>query len=285
MGDVNKDGYIMLSRKFFVNEIWQAARAYNEAEAWLDLIQSARFESTETMSRFGKLQITWGRGQYPASNRYLAKKWGRSEGWVKAFLKKLKKSNMITTDNSQGCTVITLVNFDTYNVSNGSENPHNDPLNILNVSDLEQITTHIMTRMAKSLTHIEPKSNKDNNILSSTTSCAYTHACEGNFFDELRNSQIWLESMCMRFHLTTETLVGYINEFELECKCKDHVPENLSDLKRHCHDWIRIQVEKEQNKKNNDRKKNEIPATDRDGMSERMRSKLPPTPECGLIED
>ena len=44
-------GYIMLSRKFFTNDIWQAARAYNESEAWLDLIQSARFEASETTSR------------------------------------------------------------------------------------------------------------------------------------------------------------------------------------------------------------------------------------------
>ena len=37
-------GYIRLNRSFFDNEIWQAARAFNESEAWLDLIQSARFE-------------------------------------------------------------------------------------------------------------------------------------------------------------------------------------------------------------------------------------------------
>lgn len=55
-------GYIMLSRKFFTNDIWQAARAYNESEAWLDLIQSARFEATDTIECIGGREITYGRG-------------------------------------------------------------------------------------------------------------------------------------------------------------------------------------------------------------------------------
>lgn len=67
------DGYITLSRRFFASEKWQAARAFSEAEAWLDLIQSARFEASSTTSRIGCYEVTWNRGQYPASNRYLAK--------------------------------------------------------------------------------------------------------------------------------------------------------------------------------------------------------------------
>ena len=39
-------GFIMLSRKFFSNEMWEAARTFSECEAWLDLIQSARFDAT-----------------------------------------------------------------------------------------------------------------------------------------------------------------------------------------------------------------------------------------------
>ena len=85
------EGYIKLSRKFFDNKIWQAARAFSECEAWIDLIQSARFEASPTTSRIGCYEVTWERGQYPASNRFLAKKWGRSEQWVKSFLGKLKR--------------------------------------------------------------------------------------------------------------------------------------------------------------------------------------------------
>lgn len=120
-------GFIKLSRKLFDNKIWQAARAFNECEAWIDLIQSARFEASSTTSRIGCYEVTWGRGQYPASNRFLAKKWGRSEQWVKSLLGKLKREKMITTDNSQGVNVITLINFDKYNdgILQPTSNPNN----------------------------------------------------------------------------------------------------------------------------------------------------------------
>ena len=67
------EGYIKLSRKFFSNDMWNEARTFSSCEAWLDLIQSARFEASSITSRIGCYEVTWGRGQYPASNRFLAK--------------------------------------------------------------------------------------------------------------------------------------------------------------------------------------------------------------------
>lgn len=158
-------GYIKLSRSFFDNEIWQAARAFSECEAWLDLIQSARFEASPTTSRIGVYEVTWGRGQYPASNRFLAKKWGRSEQWVKTFLGKLKRKGMITTENSSGINIITLLNFEKYNSSDDGEkipdnppdNPPNNPLNELSYSDLQRLATHLITQCA---THLAEKDEK-----------------------------------------------------------------------------------------------------------------------------
>ena len=47
------DGFIKLSRKFFSNELWNEARTFNGCEAWLDLIQSARFEATSRKVSIG----------------------------------------------------------------------------------------------------------------------------------------------------------------------------------------------------------------------------------------
>lgn len=162
-------GFIKLSRSFFDNKIWQAARAFSECEAWLDLIQSARFEASPTTSRIGCYEVTWGRGQYPASNRFLAKKWGRSEQWVKSFLGKLKRERMITTDNGQGVNVITLVNFDKYNGEpdyNPPCNPANNPPKEIGNSELQELLTHLVTQQ---VTHLlenmgkqQPTSNPNN---------------------------------------------------------------------------------------------------------------------------
>lgn len=163
------EGYIKLSRKFFDNKIWQAARAFSECEAWIDLIQSARFEASPITSRIGCYEVTWGRGQYPASNRFLSKKWGRSEQWVKSFLGKLKRENMISTENSQGVNVITLINFDKYNGEpidnpprNPPRNPPNNPLNNMDMNELQGLVTHLVTQQLTHLQKLQPTSNPNN---------------------------------------------------------------------------------------------------------------------------
>ena len=116
-----EEGFLRLSRRFFSNEMWKVAREFSECEAWLDLIQSARFDATgEAYSELiGGREISYSRGQYPASISFLMKRWKWSEKKVRYFLSKLKKKGMITTCNQQGMTVITLCNYDEYNPIKG----------------------------------------------------------------------------------------------------------------------------------------------------------------------
>ncbi len=111
------EGFLRLSRRFFSNEMWKVAREFSECEAWLDLIQSARFDATDKAysELIGGREISYSRGQYPASISFLMKRWQWSEKKVRYFLAKLKKRGMITTCNKQGMTVITLCNYDEYN--------------------------------------------------------------------------------------------------------------------------------------------------------------------------
>lgn len=116
-----EEGFLRLSRRFFSNEMWKEAREFSECEAWLDLIQSARFDATDEAysELIGGREISYSRGQYPASISFLMKRWKWSEKKVRYFLAKLKKKSMITTCNRQGMTVITLCNYDEYNPIKG----------------------------------------------------------------------------------------------------------------------------------------------------------------------
>lgn len=157
-----ENGYIKLSRKFFDNKIWQAARAFSECEAWLDLIQSARFEASPTTSRIGCYEVTWGRGQYPASVRFLAKKWGRSERWTRTLIGKLKRNGMVSVDESQGISVITLINYEKYNEPNSTpiDIPTDTP-NGIEISKLKELVTHLVTQQ---MTHLaENRHTSDTN--------------------------------------------------------------------------------------------------------------------------
>lgn len=101
--------------------MWKEARKFSECEAWLDLLQSARFEATDKAysELIGGREIYYSRGQYPASISFLMQRWGWSEKKVRLFLDKLKHREMITTDRKQGMNVITICKYDEYNSTKG----------------------------------------------------------------------------------------------------------------------------------------------------------------------
>lgn len=139
-------GFIKLSRKLFDNKLWQATRTFSGCEAWIDLIQSARFDATPTMSSIGGCEVVYGRGQYPASIRFLAKKWQWSEKRVRFFLDALKRDGMITTDSSQGVNVITLINYDEYNDVGTPKGTGKGTPNDLKHNELQKETAHQMAQ-------------------------------------------------------------------------------------------------------------------------------------------
>lgn len=161
-------GFIMLSRKFFSNEMWEAARTFSECEAWLDLIQSARFDATRLTASIGGREITYGRGQYPASIRFLSKRWRWGEQKVRSFIEKLIKKGMVTTDNSQGMTIITLVKCDDYNINNTANNTQDNTPNVLDYNKIKELVTQTIAQTVTQLQHSgntkKNKDNKDNNI-------------------------------------------------------------------------------------------------------------------------
>jgi hypothetical protein len=109
------EGFLRLSRRFFSNEMWNEARTFSSCEAWLDLIQSARFEATSRKESIGGREISYSRGQYPASIRFLSQRWKWSEKKVRSFLVHLRKKGMITVECNQGMNLITLCKYEEYN--------------------------------------------------------------------------------------------------------------------------------------------------------------------------
>lgn len=52
----------------------------------------------------------------------------------------------------------------------------------------------------------------------------------------------WCELVCMRYHLTRDTLQQWVEAFVLDCRVNDKTQhDDLTDLKRHFTSWLRIQ--------------------------------------------
>lgn len=118
-------GYIKLHRKFFENTLWKEPREYSKVEAWLDLIQSARFESSQVILNGRVIEVQM--SEVAASRRYLEKRWGWGSTKVNNFLDYLKKNHMITTKQTSGQTIITLCNYERYNGKQTREQTSDKP--------------------------------------------------------------------------------------------------------------------------------------------------------------
>lgn len=158
------EGFIKLNRKFFKNKYWTKARTFSECEAWIDLIQSARFDATPLTESIGGRNITYGRGQYPASIRFLSKRWNWGEQKVRSFLNELKKDKSITTDDSQGMNIITLCKYETYNnskyVLNTADNTVNNTDIELLIKELRYLKTQVITQQITQGQHSDNTKNK-----------------------------------------------------------------------------------------------------------------------------
>lgn len=109
-------GYIRLDRKFFENAYWKQKRTFSLSEAWLDLIQLARFdaEPTQIILPNGRM-ITIERGEIHASLRFLSDRWGWSVDKTLRYINKHKEKQEIKHRTQQGETLLSLCNYDKYN--------------------------------------------------------------------------------------------------------------------------------------------------------------------------
>jgi len=79
-----------------------------------------------------------------------------------------------------------------------------------------------------------------------------------DYISELKNSQIWLEQMAMKFQLSLTEVVTRLDDFALDCECRAIYHQDLNDTRRHYNDWLRIQLDAERRKNyDSDRKKSE----------------------------
>lgn len=115
------DYYIPISRRLFEHHLWCEERIFSRFEAWLDILQSARFEDTKQL--IGNRLIEVKRGQMLVSLRYLAARWQWSTKKVGTFLELLIQDGMIMkeTPKETGQTVITICNYDKYNAQQPKE--------------------------------------------------------------------------------------------------------------------------------------------------------------------
>ena len=109
------NNFIPISRRLFEHRFWCEERIFSRFEAWLDILQSTRFEDTALFT--GNRQVEIKRGQMPVSLRYLSERWKWSIKKVRNFMALLESEGMITRSiqKGKGQALITVCNYNKYN--------------------------------------------------------------------------------------------------------------------------------------------------------------------------
>lgn len=116
---MDNSGFIPLSRKFFKHPFWTKERTFSLAEAWIDIVQTARFEVAPEKVLVNMNVLTINRGELRGSLRFLASRWGWSKDKVSRFLKLLESETMIRRETRQGESIVIVLNYNKFNPAEG----------------------------------------------------------------------------------------------------------------------------------------------------------------------
>ena len=217
------------------------------------------------------------KGQVAISIRTLCKRWSLADKTVQRLLRSFQHENLIKINTSSTINIIDVLTPITTQSTTQSTTQKVDVPNCKTDSykkGTTQSTTQSTTQNEKSenLTKI-PRAPaidsiyniiQDNNIVVvDVDACVRERACESAdlsekerakedaFVGELKRAPIWKEQMCMRHKITPSELEAWIETFSLDAECRGTLHDNLTQVKRHFNDWLRIQI-REQRKINNE---------------------------------
>lgn len=111
-----KRGYIKIFRKFFEDhEFWKEKRKFSKAEAWMDILKSARWKDEPETLVDSRGAYTLELGDFYISERFLCERWMWSRTKVRAFLNYLiERESILYKKKTTHRTIITVTNLKSY---------------------------------------------------------------------------------------------------------------------------------------------------------------------------
>lgn len=268
-------GWIKISREIANHWLWQDAE---RLKWWLDLLFLAAWEDKQVLHDSHLFVLR--RGQIIASISFLSERWGKSHPTIIKFLRLLEGEDMIKRSTIYRQTsILTICNYEKYQCNDDSTlntqidsivDRQNDekirgkvdkPISEINIIKSDSLGYKGETKVdaiVDSQVYTIVDGNKEYKNNNSTSISSKGESKNLKFIEELKNAQIWLEQMAMRFHIPIDEIVRRLDDFALDCDCRGTEHQDFNDTRRHFNDWLRIQLEAEKRKNNvSDRQKSE----------------------------
>lgn len=120
---MSNNGYILVYKKITDNCLWYD-KPYARGQAWIDLIMMANYKSGKMFCN--GVPITVERGQVFRTIKYLSNRWGWSPKKTRGFLTFLETEKMASTIGLPQGTLITIENYNNYQVEGQTEDTSED---------------------------------------------------------------------------------------------------------------------------------------------------------------
>lgn len=117
-------GYIKLYRQLTEHEFWKEKRIFSKAEAWIDILLMMNHEDKKVL--LGNQLVLVKRGSRITSIKQLCDRWGWSNTKVALYLTLLESDQMIYKKSDTKKTVLTVVNWDLYQIETSQKRCKND---------------------------------------------------------------------------------------------------------------------------------------------------------------
>lgn len=268
-------GWIKISREIASHWLWQDA---DRLKWWLDLLFLAAWEDKQVLHDSHLFVLR--RGQIIASISFLSERWGKSRPTIIKFLRLLEEEGMIKRSTVYRQTsILTICNYGKYQCNDDSTlytqidsivDRQNDekirgkvdkPISDISITKSDSLWCKEEAKVdtiVDSQVYTIVDRNKEYKNNNSTSISSKGESKNLKFIEELKNAQIWLEQMAMRFHIPIDEIVRRLDDFALDCDCRGTEHQDFNDTRRHFNDWLRIQLEAEKRKNNvSDRQKSE----------------------------
>lgn len=149
---MNEKGWIKLHRKILDCWIWQI-KPFDKSRAWIDLLLLAMHHDKNVVIDDKPFVVK--RGSYFISRGKLADRWGWSVKKVDAYLKTLENEKMVTTTRTRKGTVVTIVNYEEYQIEGTTVDTTEDTSEGTTV-DIAEGTQNKNNKELKNVNNIKP---------------------------------------------------------------------------------------------------------------------------------
>lgn len=117
-------GFFTVHRDVFDHPMFKPEK-FCERAAWLWLLREAQWTAGKV--RVGRAVVSLERGQLAHSRRFIARAWGWDESAVRRVLARWKKYGAIDPQTTHEATIITICNYDEYQLGRPTEEQQTDP--------------------------------------------------------------------------------------------------------------------------------------------------------------